>query len=382
MSKKSKLIILDMFILGVIVFGGYLIKNNYINYALIVFAIAVSFIIQELTYRFTGDTKEEKYETKLKKILKTYDSVLVETRKVPVIDSEKVILVNSLDDLIDAQLELRKMIYYFKQSDNCSFVLFDQNQANIFILKSNEEVISPLEIEINNNKITIIDEDVKHIKNVLRKQIGDKIEVCNQDTGNSYKCEIEIIAENEIETKIIEEQKNIQEKIKVDIYQGLPKSDKMELIIQKSVELGANSIIPVNMKRCVVKLEGKDEIKKNERWQKIAESAAKQCGRGFIPEVKHLINVKEICNWINEYDVIIVAYENEKENTLKTELKKLKATDLKIGIVIGPEGGFEESDIKLLKESGAKIVTLGDRILRTETVALNVLSIIMYEFEQ
>ena len=159
-------------------------------------------------------------------------------------------------------------------------------------------------------------------------------------------------------------------------------SDKMELIIQKSVELGANSIIPVNMKRCVVKLEGKDEIKKNERWQKIAESAAKQCGRGFIPEVKHLINVKEICNWINEYDVIIVAYENEKENTLKAELKKLKATDLKIGIVIGPEGGFEESDIKLLKESGAKIVTLGDRILRTETVALNVLSIIMYEFEQ
>ena len=153
MTKKSKLIILDMFILGVIVFGGYLFKNNYINYALIVFAIAVSFIIQELMYRFTGDTKEEKYETKLKKILKTYDSVLVETRKVPVIDSEKVILVNSLDDLIDAQLELRKMIYYFKQSDNCSFVLFDQNQANIFILKSNEEVISPLEIEINNNKI-------------------------------------------------------------------------------------------------------------------------------------------------------------------------------------------------------------------------------------
>ena len=222
--------------------------------------------------------------------------------------------------------------------------------------------------QINNDKITIIDEDVKHIKNVLRKQIGDKIEVCNQDTGNSYKCEIEIIAENEIETKIIEEQKNIREKIKVDIYQGLPKSDKMELIIQKSVELGANSIIPV--------------IKKNERWQKIAESAAKQCGRSFIPEVKHLINVKEICNLINEYDVIIVAYENEKENTLKMELKKLKTTDLKIGIVIGPEGGFEESDIKLLKESGAKIVTLGDRILRTETVALNVLSIIMYEFEQ
>ena len=153
MTKKDKLIIFDVFILAIVLFGGYLIVNSYINYAVIVLAIAVSFIIQELTYRFTGDTKEEKYETKLKKILKTYDSVLVETRKVPVIDSEKVILVNSLDDLIDAQLELRKMIYYFKQSDNCSFVLFDQNQANIFILKSNEEVISPLEIEINNNKI-------------------------------------------------------------------------------------------------------------------------------------------------------------------------------------------------------------------------------------
>ena len=153
MTKKDKLIIFDVFILAIVLFGGYLIVNSYINYAVIVLAIAVSFIIQELMYRFTGDTKEEKYETKLKKILKTYDSVLVETRKVPVIDSEKVILVNSLDDLIDAQLELRKMIYYFKQSDNCSFVLFDQNQANIFILKSNEEVISPLEIEINNNKI-------------------------------------------------------------------------------------------------------------------------------------------------------------------------------------------------------------------------------------
>ena len=111
--------------------------------------------------------------------------------------------------------------------------------------------------QINNDKITIIDEDVKHIKNVLRKQIGDKIEVCNQDTGNSYKCEIEIIAENEIETKIIEEQKNIREKIKVDIYQGLPKSDKMELIIQKNTEVGIKSIVPVIMERTVVKLDEK-----------------------------------------------------------------------------------------------------------------------------
>ena len=236
--------------------------------------------------------------------------------------------------------------------------------------------------QINENNIKIIGQDVRHIKNVLRKQIGDKIEVCNQDTGDSYKCEIENFSEDEIKTNIIEKLTNIQERVEVDIYQGLPKSDKMELIIQKSVELGANAIIPVNMKRCVVKLEGKDESKKIDRWQKIAESAAKQCGRSFIPEVKHLANVKDICNLINEYDAIIVAYENEKDNTLKSELKKLNSENLKIGIVIGPEGGFEESDVNILRENGARIVTLGNRILRTETVALNVLSIVMYEFEQ
>ena len=207
------------------------------------------------------------------------------------------------------------------------------------------------ENQINNNKITIIGNDVNHIKNVLRQKSGDKITICDTSKEQDYLCKIDKIEEKSIDCNIIEKlENNTESNVKVTIFQGLPKADKLELVIQKSVELGAYDITPLQMKRCVVKLEGKDEIKKNERWQKIAESAAKQCGRGFIPEVKHLINVKEICNWINEYDVIIVAYENEKENTLKAELKKLKATDLKIGIVIGPEGGFEESDIKLLKE--------------------------------
>lgn len=239
------------------------------------------------------------------------------------------------------------------------------------------------ENQIQNNQITIIGEDVNHIKNVIRKQIGDIIEICNQDNEKSYKCEIEKIEEKQITTKIIEELKSQESNIKVDIYQGLPKAEKMELIIQKSVELGANAIIPVNMKRCVVKLDSKSEEKKIERWQKISESAAKQCGRNNIPEVKHLVNIKDICNKIKDYDAMIVAYENEKENTLKQELTKLKnkQKNLKIGIVIGPEGGLEENDVKLLKESGAKIITLGHRILRTETVALNMLSIIMYELE-
>ncbi len=236
--------------------------------------------------------------------------------------------------------------------------------------------------QIEKNNIIIIGEDVKHIKNVLRKKQGDNIEICNQDSGESYTCEIEKVENEKVLTKIIEKLQVCYDSIKVDIYQGLPKADKMELIIQKSVELGANSIIPVAMKRCVVKIEPKEETKKISRWQKIAESAAKQCGRDKIPIIKSIATTKDILTNINDYDVVLVAYENEKENTLKQELKKLKEqSNVKIAILIGPEGGLEEKDVEELKENGAKIITLGNRILRTETVALNMLSIIMYELE-
>ena len=241
--------------------------------------------------------------------------------------------------------------------------------------------------QVKEKTIEILGEDIKHIKNVLRKQIGDKLEICNQDTKKSYTCEIEKLEDKSILTKIIEELKKDYNKISVDIYKGLPKADKMELIIQKSVELGVNAIIPVAMKRCVVKIDTKDETKKITRWQKIAESAAKQSGRNTIPEIKNIINIEKVNQLIKEYDSVIVAYENEKENTIKPELLKLKEkvktnNKIKIAIVIGPEGGLEEKDVELLKQNGAKIVTLGNRILRTETVALNVLSIIMYELEQ
>lgn len=238
--------------------------------------------------------------------------------------------------------------------------------------------------QIKDNEIVIIGEDVKHIKNVLRKQIGDNIEICNQENGNIYKCEISKIEEHEIRNNIIEEITGNEDKIKVDIYQGLPKADKMELIIQKSIELGANAIIPVEMKRCVVKLDSKTENKKIERWQKIAESAAKQSGRSTVPEIHQMIKIEDIVKLKNEYDSIIVCYENEKQNYIKNELlklKKLNKQEMHIAIVIGPEGGLEEKDVGYLKQNGAVIVTLGNRILRTETVALNLLSIIMYELE-
>ena len=240
--------------------------------------------------------------------------------------------------------------------------------------------------QVQNATITILGEDVKHIKNVLRKEIGDCIEICNLDTKTTYICKIEQISNEGIQTHILEELKHLEDKIKIEIYQGLPKSDKMELIIQKSVELGANAIIPVAMSRSIVKMNSRDEAKKIQRWQKIAESAAKQSGRDEIPEIRSIQTIEKISKLINQYNCLIVAYENEKDNSLKNELVHLKEElkeneTLSIAVVIGPEGGLEEKDVELLKQNGAKIVTLGRRILRTETVALNILSIIRYELE-
>ena len=240
--------------------------------------------------------------------------------------------------------------------------------------------------QIQNNRIEITGTDVNHIKNVLRAKVGDDIQVCNQEVMKDYICSIEMITTDKIVCKIDEILENDTESnVQVTIFQGLPKADKMELIIQKSVELGVYDITPVEMKRCVVKLNDKDKEKKIQRWQKISEVAAKQCERGIVPKINEVINVKNICNLCKNYDIVLVAYENEKENKIKEELVKLKKKKLnekvKIGVVIGPEGGLEEKDVQDLQGVGAKIVTLGKRILRTETVALNVLSNIMYEWE-
>ena len=242
------------------------------------------------------------------------------------------------------------------------------------------------ENQINNNKITIIGNDVNHIKNVLRQKSGDKITICDISKEQDYLCEIDKIEEKSIGCNIIEKlENNTESNVKVTIFQGLPKADKMELVIQKSVELGVYDITPLQMKRCVVKLNEKDKAKKIQRWQKISEVAAKQCGRNIIPKINNIVNVKEVCNLCNEYDIVLIAYENEKENTLKKELKNLKKLDkeeIKVAVIIGPEGGIAPEEIKMFEENGAKIITLGNRILRTETVALSVLSIIMYELEK
>ena len=244
-----------------------------------------------------------------------------------------------------------------------------------FFVKSNQ---------IEKDYIYIIGNDFKHISNVLRLKPKDSIHIGNMDTGENYLCEIINFEQARITTKIIEKLEEENEMpVEIHIFQGLPKSDKMELIIQKNVELGVSKIIPIQMERCVVKLNQKDEIKKNERWNKIAEAAAKQCERDIIPKVEMSIKTDEINKIKDEYDLIIVAYENEKNETLKNvliELKEKKRTT-KIGVLIGPEGGISEREISMLNAPNIKKVTIGKRILRTETASLAISSMIMYEFE-
>lgn len=240
--------------------------------------------------------------------------------------------------------------------------------------------------QVNDNNIEIIGKDVNHIRNVLRKKVNDEIIICNTTNEKDYLCSINNLSKESVTCKIITElEKQVESNVKVSIFQGLPKFDKMELVIQKSVELGAYEIIPVEMKRCIVKLQEKDKLKKIQRWQKISEVACKQCGRNLIPKINPIIKTKNICDLIKEYDLFLVAYENEQEKTIKQALKELKEEyglqDVKIGVLIGPEGGIAPEEVDSLQNYGAITVSLGKRILRTETVALNVLSVIMYELE-
>ena len=234
--------------------------------------------------------------------------------------------------------------------------------------------------QVNDNIINIIGTDVNHIANVLRLKIDDVIQVCNEDKGTNYNAKIIEMNKEKVKCSILEQiQSNAEANIYINILQGLPKAEKMELIIQKCTELGVKEITPVEMERCIVKLDSKSASKKQERWQKIAEVAAKQSGRDMIPQINNVMNIKNICNILEDYDIVLVPYENEKNTTLKEVLKELPKKDLKIAIIIGPEGGFEEKEIKALEQNDYKIVTLGNRILRTETVAMAMTSVILYE---
>lgn len=233
--------------------------------------------------------------------------------------------------------------------------------------------------QINNEKIIINNEDYNHIANVLRMKKGEFILITNKDSKETFNCEIDEINSNEVICNILnKENKEIELNVNIDLFQGLPKADKMEYIIQKSVELGVHKIVPVNMKYCIAKI--KDEEKKNLRWNKISEVASKQSKRNIIPKIEKSISISTLCSEIENYDLVIVAYENEENNTLKDVLKgnsKIK----NIAVIVGPEGGISTDEIEKLKECGAKIVSLGNRILRTETAPIAILSMMVYEYE-
>mgnify|MGYP002656893451 FL=1 len=243
--------------------------------------------------------------------------------------------------------------------------------------------------QINNNDIVIIGDDVNHIINVLRMKKTDKVQICNQDTGDNYNAEIVNYSKNEVECKIISKiNETTESNVHITLFQGIPKFEKMELIIQKNTEVGIKSIVPVIMERTVVKLDEKIASKKLERWQKIAEIAAKQSMRDIIPQIGNITKLKDIDT--TEFDAVLVAYENEEHNMLKTELQKLERKiksnnsseqQYNIAIVIGPEGGISEKELVMLAEKNAKFVSLGKRILRTETAGVVMAGNIIYELE-
>lgn len=239
--------------------------------------------------------------------------------------------------------------------------------------------------QIGPASVSIFDGDVNHIRKVLRMKEGDELTV-SDGNGTDYFCRIRSISEEVVVCDIVDSWTSYVElPVKLHLFQGLPKADKMELIIQKAVELGAYEIVPVAMSRSIVKLDEKKAGKKTARWQGISESGAKQSGRAIIPEVKSPMSYKNALEYAKTLDAIIVPYEKADGIEVSRELISKLCSDeniKSIGIFIGPEGGFAEKEIEQALEAGATPITLGRRILRTETAGLAVLSILMYQLER
>ena len=240
--------------------------------------------------------------------------------------------------------------------------------------------VEPYQIEEEAHRIHINGTDVNHIKNVLRMKCGEDVWI--SDGGDKeYHCQIEELGEDEVLLHILYAQEPEYElPNKLYLFQGLPKADKMELIIQKAVELGVYEIIPVAMKNCVVKLDAKKAAAKTARWQGIAESAAKQSKRSLIPKVSEPVSYKEAVAYAMKLDQKLVPYENERGMAATREAVEAVRPGESIGIFIGPEGGFAPEEIEAVKGE-MKLISLGSRILRTETAGFTTLAILMYHIE-
>lgn len=239
--------------------------------------------------------------------------------------------------------------------------------------------VTPAQVE--KPYIYIEGSDVNHMKNVLRMKSGEQVEISDGDNCR-YLCRIHSYERDRVILEILkEEELNTELPSKIYLFQGLPKADKMELVIQKAVELGVFSVIPTVTKRTVVKLDPAKAVKKVRRWNEIAKSAAKQAGRGFIPEVGEVMGYREALALAADMDVILFPYElaegMEKTREVISHIKPGQS----VAVFIGPEGGFEKEEATLALEKGAKVMTLGRRILRTETAPLMVLSVLAYHLE-
>lgn len=240
--------------------------------------------------------------------------------------------------------------------------------------------------DIRNEKIYISGSDVNHIKNVLRMKAGEEL-LLSDGEGKDYHCRIEAFSEDLEDLIVCEILDTTTSRTELParfyLFQGLPKADKFEHIIQKSVELGVYEIIPVETARCVVKYDEKKQKNKGERWQKIAESAAKQSKRGIVPEVKPVMKFQDALAYAKELDMVLIPYENFKDmKTTKETIARIEA-GMQIGIFIGPEGGFEQEEVEQAQTlSGAEAISLGNRILRTETAPLMLLSVLSFQLER
>lgn len=241
--------------------------------------------------------------------------------------------------------------------------------------------VEPHQIDEEAHQIHITGSDVNHISNVLRMKTGEELWI-SDGSKYEYRCTIESFEPDEVLLHIVYSQEPEYElPCRIYLFQGLPKADKMELIIQKAVELGAYEIIPVETKRCVVKLDGRKSAKKTARWQQIAESAAKQSKRMLIPNVHQVLSFKEALKYAESMDIRLIPYELAKGMQETKEILAAIEQGQSIGIFIGPEGGFEEKEVEAAISEGAKPITLGKRILRTETAGLAILSVLMFQLE-
>ncbi len=238
------------------------------------------------------------------------------------------------------------------------------------------------ESQIGDSAIRLEGTDVNHIRNVLRMKPGDEVLVGDQE-GRDYRCRIEEIGKDAVELSILERDLSVRElPSHIYLFQGLPKGDKMESVIQKNVELGVWEIIPVSTKRSVVKLDEKRARAKTARWQEIARSAAKQSKRGRIPSVAPVMDFRQALAYAAKLDVKLMPYECEEGMGRTRSLLKSIRPGQSIGIFIGPEGGFDEAEAEAAREAGFETLTLGRRILRTETAGMMLVSVLGFLLEE